>query len=75
VRDVGGPVDVLSEMVTKISTGDVVGPELFFTGPMLEHSPMHWRQSRRIWAVLKILGKQMQFVERREWKLYRSCKY
>jgi hypothetical protein len=44
VRDVGGPVDVMSELRRRISSGDLNGPEIFFTGPMLESSPLHWEQ-------------------------------
>ena len=42
VRDVGGPVDVLSTMSTEIARGALRGPEIFFTGPMLEASPLTW---------------------------------
>ncbi len=42
VRDVGGPVDVLSSMSEKIAHGALRGPEIFFTGPMLEASPLTW---------------------------------
>jgi hypothetical protein len=44
VRDVGGPVDVMSEMKSKISSGELVGPEIFYTGPMLESSPLYWEK-------------------------------
>lgn len=40
VRDVGGPIDVLSRLHERITRGETVGPELFFTGPMLERSPL-----------------------------------
>jgi imidazolonepropionase-like amidohydrolase len=42
VRDVGGPIDVVSRLSEKISSGELIGPEMFFTGPMLEHSPLVW---------------------------------
>jgi imidazolonepropionase-like amidohydrolase len=42
VRDVGGPVDVLSGMKRRIAAGELVGPEIFFCGPMLEKSPLTW---------------------------------
>lgn len=42
VRDVGGPVDVLSGMKRRIAAGELVGPEIFYCGPMLEKSPLTW---------------------------------
>lgn len=42
LRDVGGPIDVLSTMSKKVSNKEICGPELFFTGPMLEQSPLSW---------------------------------
>jgi imidazolonepropionase-like amidohydrolase len=44
VRDVGGPVDLLSAMNARILSGEISGPEMFYTGPMLEHSPLTWGQ-------------------------------
>jgi imidazolonepropionase-like amidohydrolase len=44
VRDVGGPVDVMQEMKRQIRDGELTGPEIFYTGPMLESSPLHWEQ-------------------------------
>ena len=42
VRDVGGPIDVVSDLNHKISSGEFIGPEMFYTGPMLEKSPLTW---------------------------------
>ncbi len=42
VRDVGGPIDVISRMKSRITAGQLVGPEIFFTGPMFESAPLHW---------------------------------
>jgi imidazolonepropionase-like amidohydrolase len=42
VRDVGGPVDLLSTMNRRILAGEITGPEMFYTGPMLEASPLTW---------------------------------
>jgi hypothetical protein len=44
VRDVGGPTDVISQMNSKITSGQLLGPEIFYTGPMFESSPLHWEQ-------------------------------
>jgi hypothetical protein len=41
-RDVGGPIDVMREMKERISNGEISGPEIFYTGPMLEKAPLHW---------------------------------
>jgi cytosine/adenosine deaminase-related metal-dependent hydrolase len=41
-RDVGGPIDVLSDLSRRIAARGTVGPELFYTGPMLEQSPLTW---------------------------------
>ncbi|MFZ1947009.1 MAG: amidohydrolase family protein [bacterium] len=40
VRDVGGPVDVLSRMAQRVASGEIAGPEIFYSGPMLEASPL-----------------------------------
>lgn len=44
VRDVGGPLDVLSTLSHRVDSGDLPGPEIFFTGPMLEQSPLTWAE-------------------------------
>jgi imidazolonepropionase-like amidohydrolase len=41
-RDVGGPIDVLSKMSGRIAVGELVGPEMFYTGPMLESGTLTW---------------------------------
>lgn len=42
VRDAGGPIDVIREMSRKTATGEWQGPEIYYTGPMLESSPLTW---------------------------------
>jgi imidazolonepropionase-like amidohydrolase len=42
VRDVGGPLDVIAPMRDLVRAGDVVGPEIFFSGPMAERPPLMW---------------------------------
>jgi len=44
VRDVGGPIDRLSEMRRRVDDGDLPGPTIFYTGPMLERSPLTWEK-------------------------------
>lgn len=42
VRDVGGPIGVLSGLHRRIAAGEIAGPEIFYTGPMLEGSPLSY---------------------------------
>ena len=42
VRDVGGPIDVMSTLKSRITSGELAGPEIFYTGPMFESSPLYW---------------------------------
>lgn len=44
VRDVGGPVNMLRRMKGQIESAEMVGPEIFYAGPMLEHSPLTWER-------------------------------
>lgn len=48
VRDVGGPTDVMARMHDRIASGELLGPEIFFAGPMAEHSPMHWAGNNKV---------------------------
>jgi hypothetical protein len=47
VRDVGGPIDVMHDMNRRISRGELSGPEVFYTGPMLERSPLRWKRRNK----------------------------
>ncbi|MFH1143900.1 MAG: amidohydrolase family protein [Candidatus Eisenbacteria bacterium] len=42
VRDVGGPIDRLSALSRRIAEGELLGPEIFYAGPMLESTPLTW---------------------------------
>jgi hypothetical protein len=44
VRDVGGPIDVMSDLKDKITSCELAGPVIFYTGPMLESSPLNWAE-------------------------------
>jgi hypothetical protein len=44
LRDVGGPIEVLADLHARIRRGDMIGPEIFYTGPMLEQSPLTWER-------------------------------
>lgn len=42
VRDVGGHLETLSSLKERLQTGELVGPELLFAGPMAERPPLYW---------------------------------
>ncbi|MFX1285835.1 MAG: hypothetical protein ACFFB5_19495 [Promethearchaeota archaeon] len=42
IRDVGGPIDNLKNLTQEITSGKLQGPDIFYSGPMLEKSPLHW---------------------------------
>ena len=44
IRDVGGPVNNLKKLKDNISNGELVGPEIYYAGPMLEKSPLLWEE-------------------------------
>ncbi|MCJ7645146.1 MAG: amidohydrolase family protein [Candidatus Aminicenantes bacterium] len=48
VRDVGGPINILSQMNKRISCGELLGPKLFFSGPMLERAPLFYKSKNKI---------------------------
>ena len=48
VRDVGGPINILSQMNHRISSGEILGPKLFFSGPMLEKAPLFYMKKNKI---------------------------
>ena len=48
VRDVGGPTTVLARLRDDVQSGRLLGPEIFFAGPMAEHSPVYWEPNNRI---------------------------
>ena len=44
VRDVGGPIGALAGLSRKTASGELPGPDIFYTGPMLESSPLTWEK-------------------------------
>jgi imidazolonepropionase-like amidohydrolase len=44
LRDVGGPLAVLQPLRARIESGEQRGPDIFYSGPMLEKSPLMWAQ-------------------------------
>jgi imidazolonepropionase-like amidohydrolase len=47
VRDVGGPVKNLMNLQDQISNGELLGPDIFYAGPMLEKSPLLWEEHNK----------------------------
>lgn len=43
VRDVGGPVNIIKAMKMQ-NQGNNRGPDIFFSGPMLEMGPVYWQK-------------------------------
>jgi len=48
VRDLGGPIDVLSHMDKRISSGEILGPKMFYSGSMLEKPPLFYSKKNKI---------------------------
>ena len=44
IRDVGGPIDNLRNLKHEITSGKLQGPDIFYSGPMLEKSPLLWEK-------------------------------
>jgi imidazolonepropionase-like amidohydrolase len=42
VRDVGGPIGIMQAMSQRTASGEVTGPEILYSGPMLESRPLTW---------------------------------
>lgn len=47
VRDVAGPVKILKRLKDDISNGEFLGPDIFYSGPMLEKSPLTWEANNK----------------------------
>ncbi len=63
VRDCGGPVETLKGFKDKISSGDYIGPELFYSGPMLEKSPLRGEQMNERWHGWSVAVDTLQDAE------------
>jgi imidazolonepropionase-like amidohydrolase len=48
VRDLGGPIDVLRQMDKRISSGEILGPKMFYSGSMLEKPPLFYVKNNKI---------------------------
>jgi imidazolonepropionase-like amidohydrolase len=40
VRDVGGPIETIAAMSRRIRSGTIVGPRIFYSGPLLTKAPL-----------------------------------
>jgi hypothetical protein len=47
IRDVAGPVKTLKKLKDDISNGEFLGPDIFYSGPMLEKSPLTWEENNK----------------------------
>jgi imidazolonepropionase-like amidohydrolase len=63
VRDCGGPVETLKGFRDKISSGEYIGPELFYSGPMLEKSPLRGGQMNKRWPGWSVAVDTLQDAE------------
>ena len=48
VRDLGGPLEIMRKMAEKTKSGEILGPEIFYAGPMLEKAPLFWERNNKI---------------------------
>jgi imidazolonepropionase-like amidohydrolase len=63
VRDCGGPVETLKGFRDKISSRDYIGPELFYSGPVLEKSPLGGEQVNKRWPGWSVAVDNLQGAE------------
>lgn len=40
VRDVGGPLDTIAALSRRVERGDILGPRIYFAGPLLSRAPL-----------------------------------
>jgi len=64
VRDVGGPIDILYKMHERISSGEILGPKIFYSGSMLEKPPLFYVKKNKILPGLQLGISSKQDVDR-----------
>jgi imidazolonepropionase-like amidohydrolase len=64
VRDLGGPIDVLSHMDKRISSGEILGPKMFYSGSMLEKPPLFYTRKNKILPGLQVSISTKEDVDR-----------
>jgi imidazolonepropionase-like amidohydrolase len=42
VRDVGGQLEALARLEDRVASGEFLGPEIYFAGPLAERPPLRW---------------------------------
>jgi Amidohydrolase family len=45
VRDVGSPLSVIASIRDRVSSEEMIGPKIFFSGPLAERPPLFWGPS------------------------------
>ncbi|MDH4222199.1 MAG: amidohydrolase family protein [candidate division Zixibacteria bacterium] len=63
VRDCGGPIETLRGLKDKISSREYMGPELFYSGPVLEKSPLRAEQMNQRWPGWSVAVDTLQDAE------------
>jgi imidazolonepropionase-like amidohydrolase len=64
VRDMGGPIDILSKMNQRISSGEILGPKMFYSGSMLEKPPLFYVKKNKILPGLQMGIRTKEDVDR-----------
>jgi len=64
VRDLGGPIDVLSQMNKRISSGELLGPKIFYSGSMLEKPPLFYAKRNKVLPGLQMSISTKEDVDR-----------
>jgi len=64
VRDVGGPVKNLKYLKDRISKGELLGPDIYYAGPMLEKSPLRWEEMNKMLPGLTVAVDSKEDAER-----------
>lgn len=69
-RDMGADVDFILPLRDRISRGELLGPEIVATGPILDDRPSHWPFRRRVrnaeegrTAVRDLKGRGVDFIK------------
>jgi imidazolonepropionase-like amidohydrolase len=64
VRDVGGPINILSQMNKRISSGELLGPKIFYSGSMLEKPPLFYAKRNKVLPGLQMSISTKEDVDR-----------
>jgi len=64
VRDMGGPIDILSKMNQRISSREILGPKMFYSGSMLEKPPLFYVKKNKILPGLQMGIRTKEDVDR-----------